>query len=99
MGAAKGYCEDLEEGKFSFPVIHAIRNDPSGAEVIMDILRRRPEDDASKARAVQYMTEVTQSLEYTKETVSRLVARMELLLRDLGSRNAAFEAILAKIVT
>lgn len=30
----KSYCEDLTEGKFSFPVIHAIRSRPDDLQVI-----------------------------------------------------------------
>lgn len=30
----KSYCEDLTEGKFSFPVIHAIRSKPDDPQVI-----------------------------------------------------------------
>jgi len=34
----KGYCEDLTEGKFSFPIIHAITCNPDGSEVICILL-------------------------------------------------------------
>ncbi|KAL9012772.1 MAG: hypothetical protein Q9180_009076, partial [Flavoplaca navasiana] len=44
MTSSKGFCDDLEEGKFSFPVIHAIRNDPSETEWMLETLRRRPRD-------------------------------------------------------
>ncbi|KAL8684209.1 MAG: hypothetical protein Q9224_006518 [Gallowayella concinna] len=99
MAAAKGYCEDLEEGKFSFPVIHAIRNDPSGKEEILEVLRRRPTDMTSKREAVEYMTNVTKSMEYTKGTVKALMKQMDELLQQFGPRNVVFEAILARIVT
>ncbi|KAL8803020.1 MAG: hypothetical protein Q9182_003446 [Xanthomendoza sp. 2 TL-2023] len=99
MAAAKGYCEDLEEGKFSFPVIHAIRNDPTGKEEILRMLRSRPTDMASKMQAVEYMTHVTKSMDYTKDTVKALMEQMDALLQALGPRNVGFEAILAKIVT
>jgi geranylgeranyl diphosphate synthase type 3 len=29
----KTYCEDLSEGKFSFPIIHAITNNPNNKEI------------------------------------------------------------------
>ncbi|KAL8810135.1 MAG: hypothetical protein Q9223_002568 [Gallowayella weberi] len=99
MAAAKGFCEDLEEGKFSFPVIHAIRNDPSGKEEILGMLRSRPTDMATKMQAVEYMTHVTKSMDYTKDTVKALMQQMDVLLQTLGPRNVGFEAILARIVT
>lgn len=30
----KGFCEDLTEGKFSFPVVHGIRADPSNHQIL-----------------------------------------------------------------
>jgi len=30
---SKTYCEDLSEGKFSFPIIHAITNNPNDKEI------------------------------------------------------------------
>ena len=34
----KGYCEDLTEGKFSFPIIHAITCHPDDSQVICILL-------------------------------------------------------------
>ncbi|KAI4264777.1 MAG: hypothetical protein L6R42_000149 [Xanthoria sp. 1 TBL-2021] len=98
MASAKGYCDDLEEGKFSFPVIHAIRNDPSETGWMLDRLRKRPTDECSKREAVEYMTSVTQSMDYTKTTVEGLMHELRVALAELGPRNIAFEEILAKIV-
>jgi hypothetical protein len=30
----KGYCDDLTEGKFSFPIIHAIKSYPDDTQVL-----------------------------------------------------------------
>lgn len=30
----KSYCEDLTEGKFNFPIIHAIHSQPNDKQVI-----------------------------------------------------------------
>jgi hypothetical protein len=34
----KGYCEDLTEGKFSFPIIHAIMSHPDDNQVMRILL-------------------------------------------------------------
>jgi geranylgeranyl diphosphate synthase type 3 len=35
----KSYCEDLTEGKFSFPVIHAIKSHPDDSQVMRILLQ------------------------------------------------------------
>ncbi|KAJ2985003.1 hypothetical protein NUW58_g5766 [Xylaria curta] len=69
----KGLCEDLTEGKFSFPVIHSIRSNPENQE-LLHILAQRPTDVDTKKYAVRYI-ESTGSLEYTKELVEILLAK------------------------
>lgn len=66
----KGLCEDLTEGKFSFPIIHSIRANPSNVQLI-NILKQKPRDDEVKLYAVNYM-ESTGSFTYTKKIVSQL---------------------------
>ncbi|KAG3193954.1 Geranylgeranyl pyrophosphate synthase, partial [Phytophthora cactorum] len=39
----KGMCEDLTEGKFSFPVIHSIRSNPSNLQLV-SILKQKTSD-------------------------------------------------------
>ncbi|XP_025832654.1 geranylgeranyl pyrophosphate synthase [Agrilus planipennis] len=38
----KSYCEDLTEGKFSFPIIHAIHSHPNDNQVIRILLKMFP---------------------------------------------------------
>lgn len=38
----KGYCEDLVEGKYSYPIIHCL-DTPSG-DIVRNVLKRRTED-------------------------------------------------------
>ncbi|KAL9010161.1 MAG: hypothetical protein Q9180_009324, partial [Flavoplaca navasiana] len=98
MTSLKGFCDDLEEGKFSFPVIHAIRNDPSETGWMLNTLRKKPRDEATKSQTVEYMTCVTHSMEYTRVTVEGLMAQTRASLLELGPANPAFEAVLAKLV-
>ena len=66
----KGLCEDLTEGKFSFPIIHSIRSDPSNHQLI-NILRQRTKDEEVKLYAVNYMRN-TGSFAYTCQVVRDL---------------------------
>ena len=69
----KGMCEDLTEGKFSFPVIHSIRSDPTNLQ-LLNILRQRTSNETIKRYAVSYM-ETTGSFEYTRRVVAILLER------------------------
>lgn len=71
--ASKGYCEDLTEGKFSFPVIHSIQSNPTDQR-LLHILALKTTDVQIKNQAVKYM-ESTGSLDYTKRVVGVLIQR------------------------
>ncbi|KAF2438460.1 geranylgeranyl pyrophosphate synthetase [Karstenula rhodostoma CBS 690.94] len=77
----KGMCEDLTEGKFSFPVIHAIHADPSN-RVIYNILKQKTEDDEVKRYAVRYL-EQKGSFEYSKGVVDGLRGKAEKLIAEI----------------
>jgi geranylgeranyl diphosphate synthase type 3 len=61
---SKSFCEDLTEGKFSFPMIHCIRSNP-GDHRLVSILRQRTEDAEIKRYAQRILKE-SGSLSYTR---------------------------------
>ncbi|KAK3370282.1 isoprenoid synthase domain-containing protein [Podospora didyma] len=71
--ANKGMCEDLTEGKFSFPVIHSIRSNPHNQR-LLNILRQKTSNEEVKRYAVAYM-ESTGSFEYTRKVIKVLIER------------------------
>ncbi|OAL05280.1 geranylgeranyl pyrophosphate synthetase [Phaeosphaeriaceae sp. SRC1lsM3a] len=71
----KGLCEDLTEGKFSFPVIHAIRADPSN-QILINILKQKTNDEEVKRYALRYM-ESKGSFEYSKRVIGELREKVE----------------------
>lgn len=71
----KGHCEDLTEGKFSFPVIHAIRADPSN-QILINILKQKTTDDEVKRYALRYM-QSKGSFEYSARVVEELRGKAE----------------------
>ncbi|KAL4943572.1 hypothetical protein BDV06DRAFT_134102 [Aspergillus oleicola] len=77
----KGLCEDLTEGKFSFPIIHSIRSNPGNHQLI-NILRQKTKDEEVKRYALQYM-ESTGSFEYTQSVVRDLRARALQLIDEI----------------
>lgn len=79
----KGLCEDLTEGKFSFPVIHSIRADPGNLQLI-NILKQKTKDEEVKRYAVNYM-EGTGSFEYTRKIVRDLRAKSFVLIDQMDN--------------
>ncbi|KAH9396538.1 Geranylgeranyl pyrophosphate synthase [Tyrophagus putrescentiae] len=66
----KSYCEDLTEGKFSFPIIHAIRNHPDD-KTLINIIKQRTQNVELKRYAVNRL-EAFGSFEYTMTTMNDL---------------------------
>jgi geranylgeranyl diphosphate synthase type 3 len=87
----KGLCEDLTEGKFSFPIIHSIRSNPSNLQLI-NILKQKTQDDEVKRYAVKYM-ESTGSFEYCKKVVKELRAKAISLIDVLDDGSGQGEEI------
>ncbi|PVI01463.1 geranylgeranyl pyrophosphate synthetase [Periconia macrospinosa] len=104
----KGLCEDLTEGKFSFPVIHAIHADPAN-RILYNILKQKTTDEEVKRYALKYL-EKKGSFEYSKTVIQDLrektlglVAEVEGLLDGRGDPNGVqgadgLRAILARLV-
>ncbi|KAH8746206.1 geranylgeranyl pyrophosphate synthase D [Diaporthe sp. PMI_573] len=95
---SKGFCDDLTEGKFSFPVVHSIQSNPADRR-LFQILAQKTADIEVKKHAVSYM-ESTGSLYYTKEVVGVLIrrARDELGVIDEGrDKNHELHALLDRM--
>ncbi|MCJ1243264.1 geranylgeranyl pyrophosphate synthetase [Trapelia coarctata] len=79
-------AEDLTEGKFSFPVIHAIRSDPSNM-VLINILKQKTDDENVKRYAVAYMERMG-SFAYTRKVLCKLAATALSLVDELEISHA-----------
>uniref|UniRef100_U3KGI0 Geranylgeranyl pyrophosphate synthase n=3 Tax=Ficedula albicollis TaxID=59894 RepID=U3KGI0_FICAL len=78
----KSFCEDLTEGKFSFPTIHAIWSRPESTQV-QNILRQRTENIDIKKYCVHYLENVG-SFEYTRNTLKELESEAYKQIELLG---------------
>ncbi|KAK2579849.1 hypothetical protein KPH14_007532 [Odynerus spinipes] len=78
----KSYCEDLSEGKFSFPIIHAIRSHPEDRQ-IMNILRQRTKDVEVKRYCVNLL-EKFGSFAYTRCVLESLDKKAREEVERLG---------------
>lgn len=87
----KSFCEDLTEGKFSFPIIHSISADPSDTKLlslivvvyIVEILKQKTEDVDLKKYALSIM-EKTKSFEYTEKVIEEHKEQVLKLITELG---------------
>jgi len=80
----KGLCEDLTEGKFSFPVLHAIRADPSNL-VLLNILKQKTSDEEVKRYAVAYMERMG-SFDYCRKVSKVLEGKAVAMVGELEGR-------------
>ncbi|CAG7829067.1 unnamed protein product [Allacma fusca] len=78
----KSYCEDLTEGKFSFPVIHAIHKYPEDTQISC-ILKQRTKNNDLKRYFVSLL-EKFGSFAYTLQALQRLEVEIRDEIQALG---------------
>ncbi|EPS96604.1 hypothetical protein FOMPIDRAFT_1053101 [Fomitopsis schrenkii] len=88
----KGFAEDLTEGKFSFPIVHAVRADTSNRQVL-NVLQKRPTTPTLKRHAVNYLQNHTKSFDYTVKVLRSLGTQIRAELSRLGG-NTGLERIM-----
>ncbi|KZT72460.1 terpenoid synthase [Daedalea quercina L-15889] len=88
----KGFAEDLTEGKFSFPVVHAVRADTSNRQVL-NVLQKRPTTPTLKRHTVNYLQNHTKSFDYTIKVLLSLENQIREEITRLGG-NSGLERIM-----
>ena len=83
---AKSFAEDLTEGKFNFPIIHAIRKFP-GDNRVGNILRQKTNDIELKKYCVSLLSD-SGSFKYSKMTMAELDERIRREIHQLGGNEA-----------
>ncbi|CAF0994976.1 unnamed protein product [Adineta ricciae] len=87
----KSYCEDLTEGKFSFPILHAVNTRETDTRII-HILKQRTQDIELKRYCVRLLHEFG-SLEYTRQVCDDLAKQIYDEIDVLGG-NTYLESII-----
>ncbi|RMZ42841.1 farnesyltranstransferase, partial [Aspergillus flavus] len=92
----KGFCEDIGEGKFSYPIIHSIRSRPGDLR-LLSILKQRSEDITVRKYAVEYI-DSTGSFDYCERKIISLMQQAREQVRrsiaDTTHRGSQIEKIL-----
>lgn len=78
----KSFCEDLTEGKFSYPIIHAVHSRPDDSR-LLNILRQRTEDVEIKKHAVDWMDQCG-SIDYTRNSLRLIHTEVSNQIEILG---------------
>lgn len=90
----KSYCEDLTEGKFSYPIIHAIRANPADTRLI-HILKQRTSNADLKFHAVEYIKSQG-SFAHTRKVCCDLYTEIESDIAKLGG-HPGLQALMAQL--
>ncbi|KAE8416394.1 isoprenoid synthase domain-containing protein [Aspergillus pseudocaelatus] len=80
----EGFCKDITEGKFSFPIVHSINSDPKNMQ-LMNILRQRSDDITLKAYVVDYITSM-QSFTYSYTKLNLLIVEAKSMVDELDAQ-------------
>mmetsp|Transcript_25871 Transcript_25871/g.30614 ORF Transcript_25871/g.30614 Transcript_25871/m.30614 type:complete len:329 (+) Transcript_25871:72-1058(+) len=88
---SKSYCEDLTEGKFSFPIIHTIHSRPNDSQ-LLNILKQKTESVDIKRYAVEHMARCG-SFDYTREALERLKLEVFQEISLLGGHEQLLDII------
>jgi geranylgeranyl pyrophosphate synthase len=84
----RGFCQDLDEGKLSFPVIHAFRTLGNDDVVLTDLLHMRDRKNCLSLNAKQLILsqiEECGSLDYTQSFLDGLLLDLVTWLRKFES--------------
>ncbi|XP_058789557.1 terpene synthase [Phymastichus coffea] len=92
----KSYCEDLSEGKFSFPIVHAIQTKADDGQVL-NILRQRTKNIEVKRYCVNLLDKFG-SFKYTREVLSDLDRQARSEISRLGG-NPFLISVLDELLT
>ncbi|KAJ5065742.1 isoprenoid synthase domain-containing protein [Bipolaris maydis] len=71
----RGFCQDLDEGKFSFPLIHALSVQSERTQLLRELLQRRRDAghlSYEQKNLLLKQLDRTGSMSYTRETLKRL---------------------------
>ncbi|KAI8339135.1 geranylgeranyl pyrophosphate synthase [Chlamydoabsidia padenii] len=79
---SKGFCEDLTEGKMSFPIIHAIRSDTSNRQ-LLNIVSQKPKSMEIKKYALDIIKR-TGSFDYVYQVMTHKETEARDEIKRLG---------------
>ena len=101
--AQKGFCEDLDEGKMSFPLVHALNNCEDNAELYQLLRQRRDIGYLSDEQKKLVLGQLDRagSMTYTRDTLRRQQGEIHAGLKRVedvtGRENWILRALLQRL--
>jgi geranylgeranyl pyrophosphate synthase len=99
----KGFCEDLDEGKISLPLIYTLMNSTPESSVIKGIMQHRT-DDGLPLHLKQYILQAMENagaleacLSLAKEMQNNLINELHRMEETFGQKNSLIELILRRL--
>jgi len=90
---SKSFCEDLTEGKFSFPIIHCVQQQKQSDDTrLISILKQRTQDVDVK-RYAQQMMRASGSLHYTRRKCSELKKQIVEQVKAFGGNEPLLKVL------
>jgi ophiobolin F synthase len=103
-GSQKGFCEDFDKGKYSYPVVCALNQTEHDVSILRSILANSTKDGSSANELKQLALDQLisfRSLEKTEETLrqlhSELLAQINQIEAQLGSKNWILRLLVKKL--
>mmetsp|Transcript_9636 Transcript_9636/g.13649 ORF Transcript_9636/g.13649 Transcript_9636/m.13649 type:complete len:202 (+) Transcript_9636:631-1236(+) len=89
---SKSFCEDLSEGKFSFPIIHCVQKCKPSDNRLLSILKQRTHELDIK-RYAQHIMKKAGSLKYTRDKCKSLKEEIIKQVEGLGGNHPLLELL------
>ena len=83
FGEKKTFCQDLTEGKFDFPIIHAIQSGHPESGKVLEIVKQRTENEDLKRYCVSLLEKIG-SFAYTKQKLEKMEEEIRQEIKSLG---------------
>ena len=96
FGQKKTIAQDLSEGKFDFPIIHAIHSGHPDSGKVLEIVKQRTESEDVKLYCVSLLEKIG-SLAYTKKKLEQLEKDIRQERNSLGG-NPLLEDFVGELV-
>ncbi|KAL4908473.1 isoprenoid synthase domain-containing protein [Aspergillus multicolor] len=100
----KGFCEDLDEGKISLPLIYTLMQSTAESSVIKGIMQHRTDGEGLPLHVKQYILQAMESAgaldacqSLAREMQNNLINELHRMEETFGQKNSLIELILRRL--